>query len=522
MRSIVKTDHYRQIAATNGPIGKRHYKGLQILANGSIHEFVADNLLKTLPQGATILELGAGTGALSLRLADLGFNIVAVDYVAENFKAIHPNIRFYQADLNQDLSSSEHNQYDAVVAVEIIEHVENTRHLIRLINSALKDKGKCIITTPNITSPKSIVTFIVQGRFDLFLPRHYSKDGHINPVPWFIMEDALNEQNIFKDIQICGYKSGVCSLKGFIGSILQIFSTARYPKHKTLVATATKDIDCKPSWGTLRMPQGTWLLRLLIKVGLSRGMIRRWIRHHWKMKIKAGKYPAQVDACVRGIRFRLDFVRNTTDRQLLTCSNHYDGKELRVLAAIVKRGGAGGVFVDVGANTGYYSLSMAKAGYTRVLAIEPNPPTLQLLRFNVEANTLGNVIEIVPMCVGPGGKVPFHCGNAGDLGSASLLSENGDAETNASVMVESLPLLDILKSRRVQRIDGMKIDIEGYEDRALGPFFDAAQRSLWPKILVMEHCNRKLWEHDVITHILLLGYRQKAKARGNIIFELPI
>ncbi|EIP97501.1 methyltransferase, FkbM family [Opitutaceae bacterium TAV1] len=270
--------------------------------------------------------------------------------------------------------------------------------------------------------------------------------------------------------------------------------------------------SCSKPWGAWAPPLASWPLRLLVKAGLSRGVVRRWIRKQWEKK-----YPARVDACIRGIRFRLDIARNMTDRQLLLSSVHHDREELRALARPVKQGAQGCVFVDLGANTGYYSLSMVRAGYARVLAIEPNPPTLELLKFNIAANHLENVIEVVPMCVGQGGQVPFYVDEHA-LGVASLLVER-DRKVKP-ILVKSAPFLEILERNGVARIDGMKIDIEGYEDRALGPFFDTAPRSLWPRILVIEHCHHQVWETDIIGRMLSVGYTVRNKTRGNSILEL--
>jgi 2-polyprenyl-3-methyl-5-hydroxy-6-metoxy-1,4-benzoquinol methylase len=242
-KHTIKVAHYKEMASEVAQHNGRSYQGLPILANRGIHEYVA-NLIKTkLELGLHLLELGSGSGALSLRLADAGYKVTAIDYVAENFRATHENLDFIQADLNTDLPESHGGAFDAVVAVEIIEHLENTRHFIRLLKSALKPGGYLIITTPNINSPKSIVTFLLTGRFDLFLPRHYKKDGHINPVPWFILKEALEEAG-FSEISIESHKSAIFSIKGFLGAALQLIGISNHsPKGKILIATAVLPED---------------------------------------------------------------------------------------------------------------------------------------------------------------------------------------------------------------------------------------------------------------------------------------
>lgn len=260
-------------------------------------------------------------------------------------------------------------------------------------------------------------------------------------------------------------------------------------------------------WGTFAPPASAALLILLKKIGISRGWVRKWILRKWK----ALNLPL-VDTTVHGIRYRLDIDGNTTDGKILTSSRHYDKQEIDALSLAGDDPLA--VFVDIGANTGYYSLTMAKAGYRRVLAIEPNPPTLQRLRFNVACNGYEEVIQIVPSCVGATGKVPFYF--TGDMGSASLFNPGDDTEP---VWVESVPLATILHDHEIERIDALKIDVEGYEDRVLIPFFESAPEALWPRKLVMEDCNRHLWEKDLIGILTGSGFVIDSKTRGNVILS---
>ena len=44
-----------------------------------------------------------------------------------------------------------------------------------------------------------------------------------------------------------------------------------------------------------------------------------------------------------------------------------------------------------------------------------------------------------------------------------------------------MSLIDILQKNNINYITNLKIDIEGYEDRALKPFFDKASKKLYPK-----------------------------------------
>jgi FkbM family methyltransferase len=73
----------------------------------------------------------------------------------------------------------------------------------------------------------------------------------------------------------------------------------------------------------------------------------------------------------------------------------FDRREL----ALVREHLRGGDFLDVGAHVGLYSVTAARAGANRVLALEPNPAARAQLEENVRLNGLDNVV-VRPRAVG--------------------------------------------------------------------------------------------------------------------------
>lgn len=222
--------------------------------------------------------------------------------------------------------------------------------------------------------------------------------------------------------------------------------------------------SCHPQWGAYAPSPKSRLLRLLITLGLGRSTIRKKILITWRKK-----YGHIVDVEVRGIKYRLNISDNVTDGKILVSSKIYDKVEIEYLSASSRENN----FIDIGANIGYYSLAIAHKGAKRVLAIEPNPPT---------------------------------------LGGASLIKLQ---DTASAVTITTKPLWDILQANNITTIGGLKIDIEGREDLALGDFFNTAPKTAWPKCMVVEHCHRQLWETDILAFLVQLGYKIIIKIRGN-------
>jgi len=108
----------------------------------------------------------------------------------------------------------------------------------------------------------------------------------------------------------------------------------------------------------------------------------------------------------------------------------------------------GGLFIDVGANVGTYTIWAAEIG-AEVIAIEPATDTFALLTENIALN--GYNVDAVQAAAGD------HCGTArftAGLDAVNSLAPDGPVET-ALVTVDSL-----VGDRRVA---GMKVDVEGFE-----------------------------------------------------------
>lgn len=146
--------------------------------------------LMSLEKKGTVLDIAAGEGALSCKLNNLGFEVVAGDLNKDDFK-LHGKIPFLQYNLNTEVKIEK--RFDYVCAIEIIEHLENPYKLIRDCYSVLNDGGNLIVSTPNITNYKSRIMYLLFGRFGGFFPHDKINSGHINPIPFWELNDILKE-----------------------------------------------------------------------------------------------------------------------------------------------------------------------------------------------------------------------------------------------------------------------------------------------------------------------------------------
>jgi hypothetical protein len=69
----------------------------------------------------------------------------------------------------------------------------------------------------------------------------------------------------------------------------------------------------------------------------------------------------------------------------------------------------------------------------------------------------------------------------------------------------------------VNTIAALKIDVEGFEMAALGPFFRNTPRARWPQRICIEHLGEK---SDVMAMLAEAGYRLERNTRSNALLIL--
>lgn len=158
------------------------YAGLTIHARAGVHDELEAVVRSAVPAGARILDVGAGAGAFSARLARAGYDVTACDLDADKWAA--DEVPFVQIDLGEDLPAAVPGPFDAACCIEVVEHVENPWHLFRQLAAVVRPGGRLVLSTPNTTSFLSRLSFLQHGTFHQFDVGDLSY-GHINPLTAF-------------------------------------------------------------------------------------------------------------------------------------------------------------------------------------------------------------------------------------------------------------------------------------------------------------------------------------------------
>jgi FkbM family methyltransferase len=246
------------------------------------------------------------------------------------------------------------------------------------------------------------------------------------------------------------------------------------------------------------------IIRLAHRSRLKRGAFRPWLSRLVNL-LRAGP----VDVNYQGASFRFYHQASATERGALF-NPDYNLEELDFLRANTP---AGGVFVDVGANVGTYAMVLARhvGANGKVIAIEPHPVTHARLAFNNAASRYTQTRLVAAAASDSDGELLIET-DGDNLGASHIVTGTAGA---GAIRVLSLRLQRVLDEAGVTRVDTLKIDIEGFEDRALIPFFKEAPQTLWPRAVVIEHLSRDEWQQDCIADMISRGYREAGKTRSN-------
>jgi FkbM family methyltransferase len=246
------------------------------------------------------------------------------------------------------------------------------------------------------------------------------------------------------------------------------------------------------------------LIRLAHGSGLKRGAFRPWLSRLTNL-LRGGP----VDVQYQGGSFRFYHQANATERGALF-NPDYNREELDFLRANLI---AGSVFVDIGANVGTYALALARdvGEHGTVIAVEPHPVIHGRLAFNRAASGFAQVRLVAAAAGDSDGELMIET-DGDNFGASHVVI--GKASTDA-FKVPCFTLQHILGDVGADRVDALKIDVEGFEDRVLTGFFAQAPQALWPRAVVIEHLSRDEWQKDCIADMVARGYREAGKTRSN-------
>lgn len=224
---------------------------------------------------------------------------------------------------------------------------------------------------------------------------------------------------------------------------IQWFPKIRLALH-LLPATRTLNVQCSPEW------------------------VERIFRRIFTSIARYTNYIGPIERRVRYHGSNVPFSMSLDVSEYTQCGYYFNAPNPE-LSSLLLRGGK--LFIDVGANVGFFTI-LASPHFTRVVAFEPTPSTYKRLKDNVLFNALSNV-EIHPCALSDkiGEAVLYE--NPLNRGGNSLegFNENYIIESGksgwGSYSIATSTLDEFIQGRGFDKIDLIKLDVEGHEGRVL-------------------------------------------------------
>ena len=251
-----------------------------------------------------------------------------------------------------------------------------------------------------------------------------------------------------------------------------------------------------------------YIQKTLILIGkksfLKRGLFRTF---YSKIILSLKKRP--LDVYFRKCAYRITGENNLIEYGILL-DPKYNFSDLEFLLKDAKNNSN---FVDIGSNIGLYSQPLAlnsPDGLT--VSIDANPNMVSKLQFNINATKIQNIKVISTAVSDIQGKGSLKI-RKDDIAIVAL-----DEDVKSSIKIDTLE--NIIKSAKINSIFGLKIDIEGHEDKALVPFLLNSPKNLLPKKIVIEQQNKNKDYPGCKDAFNKLNYKLVGRSKNNSFYEL--
>lgn len=149
-------------------------------------------ILKYVPHGGQVIEVGSGAGELAQFIVDKGYKLACVDIDNYLPPDLEKKVEFVKLDICFNPLPFKDASADALLAIAIIEHLENPLLLVREAGRVVKQGGVFIIAIPYIFSIRARLGFLFTGD----VKGYTAKNNHI----------TLHTKSVFKKLFLKDFK----------------------------------------------------------------------------------------------------------------------------------------------------------------------------------------------------------------------------------------------------------------------------------------------------------------------------
>ena len=444
------------------------------------------------------VDAGCGAGFFSQTLGECGLNVCGFDGRKENVAEARrrfPHIPFEQGDIEAQ-SILQLGRFDLVLCFGLLYHLENPLLAIRHLRGLTE---KCLLLE------------------SMCLP---------NEKPSMVLRDEpRQEDQSLTDVACCPSEGGLAKMLYRAGfkMVYRVIplpdhedfrETAEHARRRTVLLASCVAIDVA---GFRLIPEpylaeDPWAKRPAATATLPQ-RIGRFLASPARRKYLALAHRARCIFPGMPIPLRLPFgawwlaEHSALDHELMY--HEFEPMELRFVERLLRPGMTA---IDAGAHHGLYALLSSKCVGRdgRVIAIEPSPRERERLEKHLRLNRCSNT-ELVACALGEGPEETDLYLVEGEQDWCNSLrppAVDGPIRT-ARVSVRRLD--DVLAELRVNKVDFMKLDVEGAELSVLRGTMKLLERKSRPAILAeVQDARTAAWGYaarEILQFLIGMDYR---------------
>lgn len=187
------------------------YQGMHIGCAPGTHAGLVEAVTRIMQARGGVLDIGAHSGALLLRLRNAGFtDLHAADLDPTVFKLT--DVPHTVINANEPFAAKFGRTFNLITCTDVVEHLDSPRQFFLEAHKLLADGGYLAFSVPNVAFWEGRIKFAMTGELWGFGRRNYVWQRHISPM-------TVDQADLM--LQEVGYKTAAWRTAGTFATTLR-------------------------------------------------------------------------------------------------------------------------------------------------------------------------------------------------------------------------------------------------------------------------------------------------------------